>query len=572
MLETDELSECIRAARRERKSDIVLKNCRIVNVFNGQIETENIAVCNGVIVGYGDHSAETVFDLDGRFLVPGFIDGHIHIESSMLSPVEFSRAVIVHGTTAVVADPHEIANVLGLEGIRYFLEESKKLPTDIFYMAPSCVPATDMETSGATLGVEELTSLHGEKRIIGLAEVMNFPGVINASVPVLEKLSLFSDKVIDGHAPLLSGSDLDAYLISGVSSDHECTHVDEAREKLSKGMWVMIREGSQSKDLASLSSLINPVTSRRCMLVSDDSHPDDLFNVGHMDYIVTKAIGEGIDPISAIQMATINPAQYFGLKHRGAIVPGYIADFFVCGSLDKIEPEMVFKNGNLVARSGVAEFSFRECRIPENTLSMNVADILPEVLGVRAEKERIRVIGVLENQLITQQLIVDAPVKHGCVVSDPERDILKIAVIERHKGTGNIAIGYVNGFGLKRGAIASSVAHDSHNIVVVGCDDISMLKAIDTIKNVGGGLAVTEGENTRALLPLPIAGLLSIEPLKKVVIELEKLRKSYRALGGTLSNPFMALSFLALPVIPELKITDKGLVDVSKFEFVPLFV
>ena len=572
MVKLSFLSSVIKAARNEIPADLLIKNCQVVNVFNGLIESYSVAVFDGIIVGFGDHEARETIDLDGQYLVPGFIDGHIHVESSMVTPVEFSRAVAPHGTSAVIADPHEIANVLGMDGIEYLLETSANLPVDFYFMVPSCVPATHLETSGASIGIPEMRKLMGKERILGLAEMMNYPGVINGFPKVLEKLELFRGKIIDGHAPSVSGNDLDAYLVAGIGSDHECVDAYEAEEKLSKGMWIMIREGSQSKNLAALASVVNRVTARRCMLVSDDRHPDDLLVHGHMDVVVNRAIEEGIDPVTAIQMVTINPSQYFGFRGKGAIAPGYTADFFSCSSIKSVQPDMVFKRGKLVAKEGKLLNSIGTISNEYDLLSMNVDQIDEADFVLSAKGSKIRVIQVFEDQIFTKEFIADAPVTDGKMGVDTSKDILRISVVERHRGTGNVGHGYVHGFGLKKGAIASSVAHDSHNIVVVGCDEKSMCTAVNGLIEHGGGLVVAAGSVVLALLALPIAGLLSDAPLETVVSNITELTNAYNELGGNLPNPFMALSFLALPVIPELKITDKGLVDVRKFDFVSLFI
>ncbi len=562
----------IKAARNEIPADLLVRNCQVVNVFNGLIESCSVAVFDGIVVGFGDREAGETIDVAGQYLVPGMIDGHIHIESSMVIPSEFARATAPHGTSAVVADPHEIANVLGKDGILYLLETTKALPVDFFFMVPSCVPATHLETAGAKLGGSEMKDLMREKRILGLAEVMNYPGVVGGVPEVIEKLELFESRVIDGHAPALSGRGLDAYLVCGIRSDHECTELYEAEEKLAKGMWIMIREGSQSKNLSALAPLVNRITSRRCMLVSDDRHPDDLMAFGHLDALVNRAIDEGIDPLTAIQMVTLNPARYFSLRNLGAIAPGYQADFFTCESLNGIQPNLVFKRGRLVAKEGKLGSPADVCESKYNVSSMNINRVDEKKFAVPCEGQKVRVIQVFENQIYTKEIIEETPIGNGLVTADPERDLLKIAVLERHKFSGRIGLGYVRGFGLKKGAIASSVAHDSHNIITVGCDDQSMATAVNTLIDHGGGLVVSLGSEILALLTLPVAGLLSDAPLEEVVLKVGGLNNAYHDLGGTLPNPFMALSFLALPVIPELKITDRGLVDVRRFEFVSLFV
>lgn len=571
MMEKECLAKRIQAAKGEISADLVLENCKVVNVFNGKVFNSDVALYDGIVIGFSGYNARETVDMEGGFLLPGFIDGHIHLESSMITPGEFARAIIPHGTTAIVADPHEIANVLGLSGIDFLLKKSEGLPVDMFFMIPSCVPATHLETSGASLGVHELQRLKREERILGLAEMMNYPGVINTLPAVIDKLNLFQEKIIDGHAPLLRGRDLNAYITGGIRSDHECSQLEEAEEKLSKGMWIMVREGSQSRNLAALAPLVNQMTSHRCMLVSDDRHPDDLLHHGHIDSIVNRAVSEGIDPVTAIQMVTINPAIYFNLSHLGAIAPGFQADLFSSPSLYPIRPDKVFKRGKLVAEEGKCITSIIDEDVPVNTFSMNLAEIRSEDLVIPVRGKSVRAIKVFPDQLITEERLFDVHSQKGHAMADIDRDLLKIAVIERHRKTGNVGLGFVHGFGLKQGAIASSVAHDSHNIIVVGCDDLSMITAVNSLREGGGGITVSEGSRIVSILPLPIAGLLSDEKLEAVVSWLEGVRKSYEKQGGALPNPFMALSFLALPVIPDLKITDRGLVDVRKFDFVSLF-
>jgi adenine deaminase len=541
-------------------------------VFSGEIISGSIAVAGGYIVGFGDYPAKHIISVSGKFLAPGFIDPHVHIESSMVCVSEFARAVLPCGTTTVVADPHEIANVLGVGGIRYMLDSAENQPMNVYYTLPSCVPATHLETAGAILDSEKLSPLMGENRILALAEMMNYPGVIFGDAGVLAKIGLAERhrKPIDGHSPGLSGKDLYAYLSAGISSDHECTALEEAREKLRAGMQIMVREGTGAKNLKTLLPLVNEDTYRRMMWCTDDRHPHDLLSEGHIDSMIREAIGKGIPPIMAIRMATLNPALYFGIRDAGAIAPGRKADFIVFSDLDNIRAEQVYCKGVLVAENGHIEPDIPRPALPFCPGSMNVnAENID--FSIPALGKKIRVIELIENQIVTNSIIADARISENQAVSDTDRDILKIAVIERHNATGNIGKAFVNGFGLKRGALASSVAHDSHNIIVVGTNDADMKAAVEAVIAMRGGLAAVCNRELLASLSLPIAGLMSEEPISIVRDKLDKLIDAAAKLGCRIEDPFMTLSFLALPVIPALKITDKGLVDVNQFGFVPLF-
>ncbi len=566
------LTALLEAARGGRPADLFLKNCRIVNVFSGRIEEAGLAVFDGFVAGLGDYDARQTVDAGGMYACPAFIDGHVHIESSLLSPANFCAAVLPWGTGAVVADPHEIANVLGIEGIRYFLECARGLPLDIFFNAPSCVPASPLETSGAVLRAADLESLFPHENLLGLAEVMNFPGVVMADPQVADKLLLFQDRIIDGHCPRLGGLDLNAYAAAGIRSDHECTGLPEAEEKLARGMAVMMREGSQSKDLAALIGLVDDRNWPHCMLVTDDVHPDDLIGRGHMNAVVNRAMELGLDPVRAITLATWTAANHFRLPRRGALAPGYFADFSLSPTLNPWNPVRVFRRGVEIARDGklLADASgWAQPKIPANP--MNISDISSDDLRVPAQRGNMRVIGVREGTLLTDKLLVSPKLEGGYAVSDPERDILKAAVFNRYVSGRAPSLGFVRGIGLKKGAIATSVAHDSHNVIAIGVSDADIIAVVCELRKTGGGMAVGIAGGEMEILPLPVAGLMSEKTAPEVAEKLARLKTQARAWGSGLSNPFMALSFLALPVIPELKITDLGLVEVSRFSHVPLF-
>jgi adenine deaminase len=567
------LKTIIRSASGATPADLLLTNARIINVFSGEIVSGNIAVTNGYIVGFDEYRAQKKVDLGGRYVAPGFIDSHVHIESAMTCVTEFVRAVVAFGTTTVVADPHEIANVLGIEGINYMLRSSERQPMNIYFTLPSCVPATDMETSGARLTADDLMPFMQNPRIVALAEMMNFPGVIQGDTEVLGKIKTAKThgKPVDGHAPGLTGSDLNAYIAAGISSDHECTAADEAKEKLMAGMYIMIREGTGAKNLKDLLPIVTPQAARRMMWCSDDRHPHDLMGEGHIDSMVREAIKAGLDPVVAIQMATLNPSEYFGIKDIGAIAPGRRADLVVFSSLDAPLIEQVYCRGVQVAEKGNILPAVEKPDLVPVSPSMKI-DIDQIDFSIPAKGRRIRVIAIVPDQVITRQLVKTAAISHDMVVSDVSRDIQKIAVVQRHTGSGNIGKGFVKGFGLKQGAFASSVAHDSHNIIVVGTSDEDMKAAVAAVVEMGGGLVAVCDNRVCAELALPIAGLMSQEPVLTVRDQLDNLIHVARDFGTSLHDPFMTLSFLALPVIPELKITDKGLVDVNQFKFVPLFV
>jgi adenine deaminase len=565
------LEELIEVARGEIEADLLLKNAQVVNVFSGNIHPADVAVHHTRVVGLGDYRARQVIDLQGQYLCPGFIDGHVHIESSMLPVREFARVVVPRGTTSIVADPHEISNVLGLDGIRYILESSKYNPLSVYIMLPSCVPATDMETAGSKLTFEDLAGMWRSEWVLGLAEVMNYPGVIFRDWQVLNKIKVAEGRPIDGHAPGLSGRDLCAYVAAGIGSDHEATTAEEAREKLQLGMHIMIREGTTARDLEALLPAVTPRNASRCMFVTDDRHLPDLINEGHINFVLRKAIGLGLDPITAIQMATINPARYFGLKDKGGVGPGMRADLVVLDDLHELNVRMVLRGGQVVAKDGLLLPVKEKAKDVPLRSSMNINWDKTGDLKLAAKGTKAKVIGVNPDSIVTESLLEEITTQDGLAVADVERDILKMAVIERHLASGNVGLGFVKGLELKRGALGSSVAHDSHNLVLVGTNDADMLRAAREIERMRGGLVAVADGRVLARLPLPIAGLMSEEPFERVNEKLEELLKAAHELGSSLHDPFMTLSFLALPVIPSLKLTDKGLVDVTQFKFVPLF-
>lgn len=561
------LERLISVAKGEAPADLLLTNARIINTFTAEIEKGNVAISQGHIAGIGDYrQAKQTIDLKGKYLAPGLINGHIHIESSMLHIAEYAKAVVPRGTSAIVTDLHEVANVAGLRGIRYLMDCARELPMDSYFMAPSCVPATHLETAGAEIGPKEIKTALRWNNVIGLGELMNFPGVLMRDAEVLKKVRLSKNKVIDGHAPRLSERDLNAYLTAGASSDHESTSFEEGREKLRRGMYLMIREGSSEKNLDELLPVVTDETYKRCLFVTDDRTCADLLREGEIDAVVRKAIARGLDPIRAIQMATINTAAHFRLKQVGAIAPGYTANLIVIDDLPKLSAVMVFHKGKLVAREGKALFSASWSTDRKITHTVKVKPFSIEALKIPAAKRNLPVIEIVPNQIVTKSVRAKVRMEDGFVVPDVERDILKLAVVERHKATGNIGVGLVKGFGLKNGALGSSIAHDSHNIVVVGTNDKDIFAAIKAIERLQGGLVAVAGGKIKGALRLPIAGLLSEEPLETVVSQLDELQKIASSLGCVLPSPFATLSFLALPVIPELRLTDKGLVDVVAFK------
>jgi adenine deaminase len=553
---TKGLAELISVARGETPADLILANARVINVFSGEIEAGNVAIHGERIAGVGDYrQAKKVLDLGGKYIAPGLINGHIHPESSMLDIGQYARAVIPHGTTALVTDLHEIANVRGVEGIKYVLDYAHRLPFDLFLMAPSCVPATPQENAGASIGAADIRQLLKREECLGLGEVMNFPGVLGGDEAVLKKISLAEDRIVDGHAPGVSGKNLKGYIAAGIYSDHESVSLDEAREKLRQGMTLMIREGSAEKNLEALLPLVTDKTYSRCLFVVDDRSCIDLLHDGDIDAVVRKAIGLGLEPVRAIQLATINPARYFRRDRLGGVAPGYMANLIVLSDLPRLEIEMVFYRGKMVAQEGKPLFTLPQAS-KGLTNTINIKPFNIEALRLSSSEEAMPVIEVVPGQIITRKRMEKIR-----AIPDTSRDILKLVVVERHKATGNIGVGLVSGFGLKKGALASSIAHDSHNIIVVGTSDEDIFAAIKEIERLEGGLVTTAQGRVLASLPLPIAGILSPEPLEVVVGKLEKLERIAAELGTKLVSPFATLSFLALPVIPEIRLTDRGLVE-----------
>jgi len=566
----DDYDKIRRVAIGEAPADLLFINGRVVSVFTGEVLEVNVAVSGSLIAGVGDYQqGNTIVDLQGAYLLPGFIDSHIHIESSMLTPASFAEAAVPHGTTAVLADPHEIVNVVGLAGWRYMVESSRGLPLDFFWQIPSCVPSTHMETAGGFIGPVELDQAREIfPECPALAEMMNYPGVVYGMKPVLELIDRARQQglLIEGHAPGLSGRELNAYLLSGCSSDHECSSREEAREKLSLGMRLLIREGSAAKNLEELLPLVNDDNYHRCAFCCDDCHPAHLLGEGHIDYVLRKAVGSGLPAVRAVAMATLNPALHYGLKDRGAIAPGLLADLVVVNNLQEFRVGQVFKAGKQIALNGQYLGETNSAEDVDSVKSLP----LPEVSGRMVlfpvpGSNMARVIEVIPGQILTRNLLL--PIKEA--LSDPT--INTLAVVERHGRNGNIALGLVKGFNLERGALASSVAHDSHNLILVGKDPASMEYAAQVVARMGGGMAVVDGDEVLAVLPLPVAGLMSPLPAAAVAAAHKSLEAAARRLGCRLEAPFMTLSFLALPVIPELRLTDKGLVDVNLFSLVDIW-
>jgi len=565
------IQNLILKARGDEKSELVLKNAKIINVFTNEIIEGDLAIDKGYIVGIGQYEGEMEIDLKGKYLSPGFIDGHVHIESSMSSPSQFARAIVPRGVTSIIADPHEIANVKGTDGIKYIIEESKTVPLDVYIMLPSCVPSTNFENAGAILEAEDLKELMGEETVLGLGEMMNYPGVISMDEKVIEKLVLFKDKVIDGHGPAIDGKDLNAYVAAGIKTEHECSTLEEVINRVRLGMYILLREGSAAKDLRNIIKAVNKENLRRFLFCTDDKHPEDLINEGTIDFNIKLAIKEGIDPIDAIKMATLNAAECYGLKGKGAIAPGYIADLVVIDNLEDLNILKVFKNGKLVAENNMALFD-PSIHLPRHMIdTVKIKDVTIEDLQIPMKSNKANVIGVIENSLVTEKIVEEVKIVNG-YFDYSDNDILKLVVIERHFATGNIGVGLIKNFKLKNGAIGSTVGHDSHNMIVVGDNDEDILIAIKELEKIGGGLTMVSKGQVLNSLPLEIGGIMTSRPIEETnSILKEMIATSHNELKVNENiDPFMTLAFMALPVIPKLKLTDMGLFDVEKFDFIDI--
>ena len=567
----ENLKRLIKLSKGEMDAPLVLKNAKIVNVFTNEIIEDDVAIADGTIVGIGDYRGDEEIDLEGRYLAPGFIDSHVHIESSMSSPSQFARVVVPRGVTTVIADPHEIANVKGLEGIEYIIKESQNLPLDVKVMLPSCVPSTKFENAGATLQAEDLATLKDKEEVLGLGEVMSYPDVIAGDDGILDKLVMFKDSVIDGHGPVIKGKDLNAYRIAGIDTEHECSTIEEVIDRVRLGMYILVREGSAAKDLRNIIEAVNKDNLRRFLLCTDDKHPEDLVTEGSIDFNIKLAIRADINPIDAIKMATLNSAECYGLKDKGAIAPGYRADLVVIDDLEDFNVLEVFKDGKLVGKDRKALFEAQEY-LPENmTDSVNLKGIQEEDIQIEFEEDEARVITVGAGSLVTEKNIRKVHVKDGKFAFSDD-GILKLIVAERHKATGNIGVGLIENIGLKGGAIGTTVGHDSHNLIAVGDSDRDIVLAAKELEKIGGGLVIVEDGQVIKTLPLEIGGIMTSKSIDKTIAELkEMIDISYDRLGVNKDiDPFMTLSFMALPVIPSLKLTDMGLFDVDRFEFTPI--
>ena len=559
-----DLGRRLAVARGEAPADLVIRGGRVLSVFTREWLETDVAVCDGFVAGLGEYSGEEVLDATGRWVVPGFIDAHLHLEAAKLLVDEFARLVLPLGTTTVVADPHEIANVLGTDGVHWLLDVCDDLPLDVYFMASSCVPASSLESPRRALTTGDLEGLLRRRRVIGLAEMMNFPGVIRGDESELAKLVLAGAEHVDGHAPGVLGKALNAYAAAGIRSDHEALTVEEGRQRLRAGLWLLVREASAARNLHALLPLVKELGPGRIAFCTDDREPEHIADEGHINSMVREAVAAGIAPEDALVMASHHPALWHGLSHLGAIAPSYQADLLLLPDLERFEPELVLKAGAPVAE-------FPRATVPEWVRhTIRIRPVRPSDFRVSWQGGPARVIGLVPGQIVTEALVEDLTAVDGLVVSDPERDLVKIAVLERHLGTGRLGLGFVRGFGLERGALASSVAHDAHNIIVAGLDDADMVRAVRRLEELGGGLVVVENGAVTAELALPVAGLLSEAPLDEVIAGSRACTSAAERLGCSIASPFQVLAFLALSVIPSLKITDRGLVDVDRMELVPL--
>ncbi len=565
------IERLIDVAMGRARASLVIKNARVFNAFTGEFAAGDVAVEGGYIAATGHYEGEENFDAKGAWLTPGLFDAHVHIESAMASPQEFARAVVARGTTGVVADPHEIANAVGVKGLAYILEATENVPLNVYVMLPSCVPATPLERGGAVLTASDLAPFLDHPRVLGLGEMMNYPGVIFKDPEVMAKLKMARGRQVDGHAPGLSGPALAAYAAAGIRNDHECTGADEARERLALGMALLLREGSAAKNLLNLLPAVNDMNAQFCMLATDDRHPEDILREGHINHLLRLAVRGGLSPASALRLAAFNGPRHFGLKDLGAVAPGYRADLALFPDLNDFNPTRVWKDGKLVAENGQCLAPPAEADESALRTGLNIGEISADDFKVKAGAPRLRTIGLIGGQIVTEHLVLKPRPVNGEYVADPENGLIKAAVLERHRGSGRLALGFLKGLGLSRGAVASTVAHDSHNLIVAGASDEDMLAAVRELKRLGGGLAVTLNGRVLESLPLPLGGLLSDRPVEEIAAKLSVMQKAARELGiAEGHDPFMTLAFMSLPVIGKLKLTESGLVDVEAFEVVPL--
>lgn len=568
----EELRNLIIKAKGDKKSQLILKNANIINVFTAEIINGDIAIDSGKIVGIGKYQGEVEIDLEGKYVSPGFIDSHVHIESSMSTPTEFAKAIVPRGVTTIISDPHEIANIKGLEGIRYMIEDSEKTPLDVYVMLPSCVPSTSFENTGAILEAEDLKELIENKFVLGLGEMMNYPGLISLDEKILDKLVLGKDMIIDGHGPMIKDKELNAYVAAGVKTEHEASTVEEVIDRLRLGMYILVREGSAARDLRNIISAVNKDNLRRFLFCTDDKHPEDLIKEGSIDFNIKLAIKAGVEPIDAIRMATINSAECYGLKNKGAIAPGYNADLVVIDNLDDFNILKVFKNGELVAEDNKPLFKSNSYLPDHMKNSVNIKGVELKDIQIPMTTNKANIIGIVEDSLVTEKSIKEVKVSNGYFEYSND-DILKLVVVERHLGTGNIGVGLIENFNLKNGAIALTIAHDSHNLIVVGDNDEDILLAIKEIEKLGGGITLVSNGKVLESLELEIGGIMTSKPIEQTNDTLTEMMKiSYEKLKvNPKIDPFMTLSFMALPVIPKIKLTDMGLFDVEKFEFINVY-
>ncbi|WP_373604847.1 adenine deaminase [Fredinandcohnia onubensis] len=575
-MEKELLKKRIAVSSKQIPADLVIKNGKIIDVFNLEIIEGDVAISDGMFVGIGEFEGKKVIDAKNRYVCPGFIDGHVHIESAMVPPSEFAKVVLPHGVTTVITDPHEIGNVSGSDGLSFMIEDSENLPLDVFLMLPSSVPATPFENNGADLKANDLEPFYSHPRVLGLAEVMDYPSLKNAEDSIIDKILVTSDHngLIDGHLAGLDTNAIDIYRTAGIKTDHECNTAQEAIERLRRGMYLLIREGSVAKDLKTLIKVVTPTNARRCLFCTDDKHLDDLIEEGSIDHNIRLAIEEGISPLQAIQMATLNAAECYRLPNKGAIAPGFEADFLLLDHLETIEITEVYKSGNLVAQNGRFVGKLPAKIVPNTLLlsTVHVSELHEKDLQISfCDGNKANIIEIIPNQLITNKLVEKVSVSNGYFHPSIENDQLKLVVVERHKNTGNIGLGVVKGFGFTEGAIATTIAHDSHNIVATGTNDDDILVAIQGLKDMNGGLVIVKNKQIIASLSLPIAGLMSNKDSQTVNLELDQIKRSLSQLGFTGDfNPFLTLSFLTLPVIPSLKLTDLGLFDVETFTHIPV--